>query len=60
MKLYGAIDLHSNNAICGAIDSHDHVKLRKNRLFPNLSKVNVAQIAILAVSDAVPRVYGIC
>lgn len=29
MKLYGAIDLHSNNAICGAIDSHDHVKLRK-------------------------------
>ena len=30
------------------------------RLFPNLSKVNVAQIAILTVSDAVPRVYGIC
>jgi len=30
------------------------------RLFPNLSKVNVAQIAILAVSDVVPRVYGIC
>ena len=29
MKLYGAIDLHSNNAICGAIDSHDRVKLRK-------------------------------
>ena len=29
MKLYGAIDLHSNNAICGTIDSHDHVKLRK-------------------------------
>ncbi len=29
MKLYGAIDLHSNNAICGAIDSYDHVKLRK-------------------------------
>jgi len=29
MKLYGAIDLHSNNAFCGVIDSHDKVKLRK-------------------------------
>ena len=30
------------------------------RLYPNLSKVTVAHGAILAVSDAVPRVYGIC
>ena len=28
-------------------------------LYPNLSKVNVAHGAILALSDAIPRVYGI-
>jgi sulfur relay (sulfurtransferase) DsrC/TusE family protein len=39
---------------------HDQKEHEKFRLFPNLSKVNVARIAILAVSGAVPRVYGIC
>lgn len=29
MKLYGAIDLHSNNAVSGLIDGDDIVKLRK-------------------------------
>ena len=29
MKLYGAIDLHSNNAVSGLIDSQDQVKMRK-------------------------------
>ncbi len=29
MKLYGAIDLHSTNAVCGLIDEHDDMKMRK-------------------------------
>jgi len=29
MKLYGAIDLHSNNAVSGLIDGDDVIKLRK-------------------------------
>ena len=29
MKLYGAIDLHSNNAVCGLIDTQDQVKMRR-------------------------------
>ena len=29
MKLYGAIDLHSNNAVSGLIDMQDQVKMRK-------------------------------
>ncbi len=29
MKLYGAIDLHSNNAVCGLIDTQDKVKMRR-------------------------------
>jgi hypothetical protein len=29
MKLYGAIDLHSNNAVSGLIDDDDVVKLGK-------------------------------
>ena len=29
MKLYGAIDLHSNNAVSGLIDTRDRVKMRK-------------------------------
>ena len=29
MKLYGAIDLHSNNAVCGLIDMQDQVKMRR-------------------------------
>lgn len=29
MKLYGAIDLHSNNAVSGLIDTEDRVKMRK-------------------------------
>lgn len=29
MELYGAIDLHSNNAVCGLIDTQDRVKMRK-------------------------------
>jgi YgiT-type zinc finger domain-containing protein len=33
---------------------------KKLGLYPNLSKVNVAPSAILAVRDGVPRVYGIC
>ncbi len=29
MKLYGAIDLHSNNAVCGLLDEQDQVKMRR-------------------------------
>ncbi|MCP4410424.1 MAG: IS110 family transposase [Gammaproteobacteria bacterium] len=29
MKLYGAIDLHSTNAVCGLINEQDEVKMRK-------------------------------
>ena len=29
MKLYGAIDLHSNNAVSGLIDEQDTIKMRK-------------------------------
>ena len=38
----------------------DRKAMRKISGGKALSKVNVAQIAILAVSDVAPRVYGIC
>ena len=34
MKLYGAIDLHSNNAVSGLINEQDEIKMRKRNTLP--------------------------